>query len=250
MDEIDVEDGEVLIECELAGADHRKWSNRAHIDLIGDAMRERTNALPPIIRDIALNAYASFVQLRDHFDDVLALLESEYSALKSDRVAMRAIDLNIYKHLPSKYRNNFARSRRYYQRRKARLACRIVRTREKIEYLTKRIVAHEGGVPETPLPCNLCLIGGTGTLVTPQEWPLCSNKQCTFVTCMKCYGKLRAESGAGVVPKCPGCRSHFRQRGAFIVCKHEGVDPFSILSEDDETEIEKEEEDDDEEIDL
>lgn len=233
-------DMEVKHEMEMAALHRREWQNRPHTELVSSSVRVLTNCLPPLVRDAAVNTYVALARVRAHFVDLLSLLEREFRDLNPERPAMNMMDISLYKTLPGKYRNAFARSRRYLTRRKNRIAVRIYRTREKIAYLDKAIINSEGGIPEAPQPCSLCLLAGIGSLVTPKEQPLCSNSQCVFICCLSCYYKIKHEAGAGVVPKCPGCRAVFKTRAMVIVCKKEETNPFDILSDDDESEGESE----------
>ena len=240
IDDIDAEyeieskrDAEVLHEMEIASSNYRAWCNKEETSVVSSKLRDITNLLPPIVRDSAIDTYVAYSSLREHYDDVHELLLAEFRMLDSNRMAMRKFDPCSFKKLSPKYRNNFARSCKRLHERKARLAIRIARTREKISYLDKRVLAHEGGPPAAPQPCSLCYIEGTGTLVLPKSQPACSNVNCQFCICMDCFHKLKIGTNIREQVKCPGCRSNFVMKGLFTICRKEYMDPFNIISDDD-----------------
>lgn len=225
-------DLEILEQMENAVQDRNKLEViMEYVGPIDPVIRERTLGLPPVVREAAVHTYYAFKHVRDHYQDVLDMLASEYIKYDGERKAMSQVDLRIYKTLPGKYRNSFARSRNFWRQRKLRTGRRMTRVKAKIDYLNKHIVEHNCQIPDAPLPCDLCAIGGEGFMTLPKEQAVCSNIECKFVTCTQCFGKLKKEVSYGAVPKCPGCRAKFQMRGGTHVVKKDDNNPFDVISD-------------------
>jgi hypothetical protein len=129
------------------------------------------------------------------------------------------------------------RSQTRLRRRRAVLSRRIKALDARIKYLEDRFVRNNEVIPPTPLPCCLCLESGEGTLVGPHERPKCRTPNCQYVICDACYCSLRANSYPPSSLTCPGCRSSYEYvgGGSTVVARHIPQDPFSVISDDDNT---------------
>lgn len=241
VSEEELKDSEVLIEMEFAAEDHRIYDLPVKAEItVPIELENAIRVLPPLIRDEANRSYRAYVALYEHLKDCCAILEKEFSELRDSRPALSLMNTSYLNRLPNRCKAHFARSRGMFHARKRRIAMRIARYREKIQYLEKHIITGHVGIPPAPLPCSLCIVSGIGRLVAEIDRPLCSTPNCQYVLCLQCYYDVKKTSAPGTTPKCPGCRAPFQMRGFQFVRHHDIFDPFSVISDDnDESEMEE-----------
>jgi len=195
-------------------------------------IREQMAGLPLVVREAAINTYRSFVSLRDHYADAYDILESEIEAYNLSRAAFRRMEVKPYRSLPPRYRNNFSRSRRFWNQRAQRYKKRMDRLKAKIDFLNKNIVEKDDSLPPCASICDLCNLAGDKTLTWPKQQALCSNAQCKFITCLPCFAELKSKTLPGITPLCPACRSKYVMKNTTMVARKEEYNPFDVISDD------------------
>lgn len=192
--------------------------------------------LPPYLREGVMQTHQAYADFLEALRDTVEAWQEELDMLHPDRPCLAPFNAARWSKLPHRYQQTFGRLRKHHQIRREKLARRIQFFNDKIRYLEDMIEKRPDGLPPAPLPCDLCRVGGTITLVTESEQPRCSNDDCKYVLCEECLkGVELSLTGPFFNPKCPGCRAPFAKTGP-VVERKKRDDPFfpmvSMVEED------------------